>query len=114
MPVAEWSEDALTHLLSELLNDCAPLGENTYRPAAKAVLGKFDVVARHIRAETLREARADFLTEALRFKPDGWGSNPADEQTVMFGIWTLDWLGNRIDRIDEGYQTTVDTRERTL
>ena len=37
-PEADSLEDKATHLLSEHLNDNAPIGEEAYRPAARAVI----------------------------------------------------------------------------
>lgn len=47
-----------------------------------------------IKAEALEEAVGASM-EWISFKPDGWGSNPADQSAITAMSWVLDWLRDR-------------------
>lgn len=47
-----------------------------------------------VKAKALEEA-AGASMEWLSFKPDGWGSNPADQSAITAMSWVLDWLHAR-------------------
>ena len=47
-----------------------------------------------VKAEALEEA-AGASMEWISFKPDGWGSNPADQSAITAMSWVLDWLRDR-------------------
>lgn len=64
---------------------------------ARAVL---DAVADDLRAEALREAASEMNAEGISFKPAGWGSNPADQQTLDALVAAMNWLRDRADRIE--------------
>lgn len=53
-------------------------------------------------AKALEEAAEAFQTEALRFKPGGWGSNPADQQTIDALVKALEWLRERARGLRQG------------
>ena len=56
-----------------------------------------------VKAEALREA-AGASMEWISFKPDGWGSNPADQSAITAMSWVLDWLRARAAAIRAGGQ----------
>lgn len=43
----------------------------------------------------LTETADAFNTEGISLKPGGWGSNPADQQTIDFAVATVAWLRDR-------------------
>lgn len=53
-------------------------------------------------AEALREAAEVLNREGLSFKPGGWGSNPADQQTIDAMAKAVDWLRDRAASIARG------------
>ena len=53
-----------------------------------------DQLTRKIKGEALEEA-AGASMEWISFKPDGWGSNPADQSAITAMSWVLDWLHAR-------------------
>ena len=57
-----------------------------------------DQLTRKIKAEALEEA-AGASMEWISFKPDGWGSNPADQSAITAMSWVLDWLRARAAKI---------------
>lgn len=82
-------------------------GSTTYLPLieravlAAGYLSPVQVAARirAEKAEALREAAEAMNVEGLTFKPGGWGSNPADQQTIDVMVKAVQWLRDRADRI---------------
>lgn len=54
-----------------------------------------DRLVRDAKAQALREAAEALNVEGLAFKPGGWGSNPADQQTIDVMVKAVQWLRDR-------------------
>lgn len=98
----EWTDDAVEATERDM--GAAEMFSDFSSEAALFVLDQIGdpdhPVYKIIAAHALRAASAAFQAEGLSLKPDVWGSDPADQQTIASAISVAEWMSDRADLLD--------------